>query len=52
MFMIFLWIAFLIFIIISVPNLILTLQDLDHLPLWKWSWLGNDNFYYEYKWIN
>ena len=52
MFMIFLWIAFLIFIIISVPNLILTLQDLDHLLLWKWSWLGNDNFYYEYKWIN
>ncbi|RZP06009.1 MAG: PspC domain-containing protein [Flavobacteriales bacterium] len=52
MFMIFFWIAFLIFIIISVPNLILNLQDLDHLPLWKWSWLGNDNFYYEYKWIN
>jgi len=52
MFMIFLWIAFLIFIIISVPNLILTLQDLDHLPLWKWSWLGYDKFYYEYKWMN
>ena len=52
MFMIFLWIAFLIFIIISVPNLVLNLQDLDHLPLWKWSWLGYDNFYYEYKWMN
>lgn len=52
MFMIFLWIAFLIFIIISVPNLILNLQELDHLPLWKWSWPGYDNFYYEYKWMN
>jgi phage shock protein PspC (stress-responsive transcriptional regulator) len=52
MFMIFLWIAFLIFIIISVPNLVLNLQDLDHLPLWKWSWSGYDNFYYEYKWMN
>jgi len=52
MFMIFLWIAFLIFIIISVPNLVFNLQDLDHLPLWNWSWLGYDNFYYEYEWIN
>ncbi|MFL2638610.1 MAG: PspC domain-containing protein [Flavobacteriaceae bacterium] len=48
MLMIFLWIAFLILITVSIPNLILIIQDLDLLPFWI---LGFENNSYYYKWI-
>jgi len=48
MLMIFLWIAFLILITLSIPNIILIIQDLDLLPFWI---SGFENKSYYYKWI-
>ena len=48
MLMIFLWIAFLILITVSIPNVILIIQDLDLLPFWI---SGFENNSYYYKWI-
>ena len=48
MLMIFLWIAFLILITVSIPNLILIIQDLDLLPFWI---SGFENNSYYYQWI-
>ena len=48
MLMIFLWIAFLILIIVSIPNVTLIIQDLDLLPFWI---SGFENNSYYYKWI-
>jgi hypothetical protein len=48
MLMIFLWIAFLILITLSIPNVILIIQDLDLLPFWI---SGFENNSYYYKWI-
>ena len=48
MLMIFLWIAFLILITLSIPNIILIIQDLDLLPFWI---SGFENNSYYYKWI-
>ena len=48
MLMIFLWIAFLILITVSVPKVILIIQDLDLLPFWI---SGFENNTYYYKWI-
>jgi phage shock protein PspC (stress-responsive transcriptional regulator) len=48
MLMIFLWIAFLILITVSIPKVILILQDLDLLPFWI---SGFENNSYYYKWI-
>ena len=48
MFLIFIWIAFLILIIVSIPSVIFILQDLDLLPFWI-SGFENNSFYY--KWI-
>ena len=48
MFLIFIWIAFLILIIVSIPSVIFNLQDLDLLPFWI-SGFENNSFYY--KWI-
>ena len=47
-FLIFLWIVFFIFTAISIPNIILILQDLDHLPYWI---NGFDNKSYYFNWI-
>ena len=46
--MIFLWIAFLILITLSIPNVILIIQDLDLFPFWI---SGFENNSYYYKWI-
>ena len=43
--LIFLWIAFLIFIIISLPNIILNMQDLNLLPNWI-----DGNYSFIWKW--
>ena len=48
MLMIFLWIAFLILITVSIPKVILIIQDLDLLPFWI---SGFENNSYYYKWI-
>lgn len=48
MLMIFLWIAFFILITVSIPNVILIIQDLDLLPFWI---SGFENNSYYYKWI-
>jgi phage shock protein PspC (stress-responsive transcriptional regulator) len=48
MLMIFLWIAFLILITLSIPNVILIIQDLDLFPFWI---SGFENNSYYYKWI-
>jgi len=48
MLMIFLWIAFFILITVSIPNVILIVQDLDLLPFWI-STFENNSYYY--KWI-
>jgi phage shock protein PspC (stress-responsive transcriptional regulator) len=48
MLMIFLWIAFLILITVSIPKVILIIQDLDLLPFWI---SGFENNLYYYKWI-
>lgn len=48
MLMIFLWIAFLILITLSIPNVTLIIQDLDLLPFWI---SGFENNSYYYKWI-
>jgi len=47
MLMIFLWIAFLILIIVSIPNVTLIIQDLDLLPFWI-SGFENNSYYYEW----
>ena len=44
----FLWIVFFIITSISIPNIILILQDLDHLPYWI---NGFDNKSYYFNWI-
>ena len=44
-FLIFLWIAFLIFIMISLPNIILNMQDLNLLPNWI-----DGNYTFIWKW--
>ena len=44
----FLWIVFFIITCISIPNIILILQDLDHLPYWI---NGFDNKSYYFNWI-
>ena len=46
--LIFLWIVFFIITSISIPNIILILQDLDHLPYWI---NGFDNKSYYFNWI-
>ena len=48
MLMIFLWIAFIIIITLSIPNVTLIIQDLDLLPFWI---SGFENNSYYYKWI-
>ena len=48
MLMIFLWIAFLILITVSIPKVILIIQNLDLLPFWI---SGFENNSYYYKWI-
>ena len=48
MLMIFLWIAFLILITVSIPKVILIIQDLDLLSFWI---SGFENNSYYYKWI-
>ena len=48
MLMIFLWITFLILITVSIPKVILIIQDLDLLPFWI---SGFENNSYYYKWI-
>ena len=48
MLMIFLWITFFILITVSIPNVILIIQDLDLLPFWI---SGFENNSYYYKWI-
>jgi phage shock protein PspC (stress-responsive transcriptional regulator) len=48
MLMIFLWITFFILITVSIPNVILIIQDLDLLPFWI-STFENSSYYY--KWI-
>ena len=45
MFLIFLWIAFLILIMISLPNIILDMQDLNLLPNWI-----DGNYSFIWKW--
>jgi len=45
MFLIFLWIAFLILIMISLPNIILNMQDLNLLPNWI-----DGNYSFIWKW--
>ena len=45
MLLIFLWIAFLIFIMISLPNIILNMQDLNLLPNWI-----DGNYTFIWKW--
>ena len=45
MLLIFLWIAFLIFIMISLPNIILNMQDLNLLPNWI-----DGNYSFIWKW--
>ena len=47
-FLIFLWIVFLIITAISIPNIILILQDLDLLPYWI---KGFENKSYYFNWI-
>ena len=47
-FLIFLWIIFLIITAISVPNIILILQDLDLLPYWI---KGFENKSYYFNWV-
>ncbi|RCL66326.1 MAG: hypothetical protein DBW79_03790 [Cryomorphaceae bacterium] len=47
-FLIFLWIIFLIITSISVPNIILILQDLDLLPYWI---NGFENKSYYFNWV-
>ena len=44
-FLIFLWIAFLILIMISLPNIILNMQDLNLLPNWI-----DGNYSFIWKW--
>jgi len=46
MLMIFLWIAFFILITVSIPNVILIIQDLDLLPFWI-SGFENNSYYYK-----
>jgi len=46
--LIFLWIVFFIITSISIPNIILILQDSDHLPYWI---NGFDNKSYYFNWI-
>ena len=46
MLMIFLWIAFLILITVSIPKVILIIQDLDLLPFWI-SGFENNSYYYK-----
>jgi len=48
MLMIFFWITFLILITVSIPKVILIIQDLDLLPFWI---SGFENNSYYYKWI-
>ena len=45
MLLIFLWIAFLILIMISLPNIILNIQDLNLLPNWI-----DGNYTFIWKW--
>jgi len=47
-FLIFLWIIFLIITAISIPNIILILQDLDLLPYWI---KGFENKSYYFNWV-
>ena len=47
-FLIFLWIVFLIITAISIPNIILILQDLDLLPYWI---KGLENKSYYFNWV-
>ena len=47
MLMIFLWIAFIIIITLSIPNVTLIIQDLDLLPFWI-SGFENNSYYYEW----
>jgi len=48
MLMIFLWIAFFILITVSIPNVILIVQDLDLLPFWI-STFENNSYYYKWS---
>jgi len=48
MLMIFLWIAFFILITVSIPNVILIIQDLDLLPFWI-STFENNSYYYKWS---
>jgi hypothetical protein len=48
MLLVFLWIGFLIFNILSTPSVIIQMQDLDVLPYWI---SGFENNSYHFKWI-